>query len=78
MADSEAMWEPTEAFKALFPDFQLADELFLEEGDMLWWGTSTVAVTRPVAEEVGGVGTLVRGHQAEGAPTAAPRIRSVC
>ena len=41
-------------------------------------GTSTVAVTRPVAEEVGRTGTLVRGHQAEGAPTVATRIRSVC
>jgi hypothetical protein len=28
----EATWEPLEEFKTRFPDFQLEDELFVEEG----------------------------------------------
>jgi hypothetical protein len=30
--ESEATWEPVEAFKIRFPDFQLEDELFVREG----------------------------------------------
>jgi hypothetical protein len=32
MEESAATWEPVEEFKARFPDFQLADELFVEGG----------------------------------------------
>ena len=32
MAETEVTWEHVDAFKALFPNFQLANELFLEEG----------------------------------------------
>ena len=32
MPEAEATWEPVPAFRALFPSFQLADELFPKEG----------------------------------------------
>jgi hypothetical protein len=32
MAESDASWELLDDFKARFPDFQLEDKLFLEEG----------------------------------------------
>jgi hypothetical protein len=51
MDAAEATWEPVDVFKTLFPDFQLEDELFVEGGEMLWWGTSISGVRRDVAEE---------------------------
>jgi hypothetical protein len=32
MPEAEATWEPVPAFRALFPSFQLEDELFPKEG----------------------------------------------
>jgi len=33
LPDTEATWEPIEEFRALFPAFQLEDELFVEGGE---------------------------------------------
>ena len=33
---SDATWEPVPDFREAYPSFQLADELFLEGGEMLW------------------------------------------
>jgi len=32
LPDADATWEPVEEFRALFPAFQLKDELFVEGG----------------------------------------------
>jgi hypothetical protein len=33
---AEATWEQLEPFKEAYPDFQLEDKLFCQEGEMLW------------------------------------------
>lgn len=40
MPETDATWEPADAFRAEYPSFQLEDELFHDGGEMLWWATS--------------------------------------
>jgi hypothetical protein len=38
MAETKVTWEPVDAFKALFPNFQLADELYIPRGGERCYG----------------------------------------
>jgi hypothetical protein len=38
LPDDDATWEPVDEFRALFPSFQLADELFSEGGRYVMTG----------------------------------------
>jgi hypothetical protein len=50
MPATEATWEPVPVFREAYPSFQLADELFPEVGEMLWWAKSINAGISKVAD----------------------------
>jgi hypothetical protein len=56
----------------LFPAFQLEDALFVEGGEMLWWGTSTSAESGAMAEKWA---TLRRARARSPAPRSLQRMR---
>jgi transcriptional regulator GlxA family with amidase domain len=41
---AEATWEPLQQFKEDHPDVKLEDELFRQEGEVLWTPSSVVSM----------------------------------